>query len=32
VVFDESVFPFSSTPTTTPVPDPSSPFPSDTVV
>jgi hypothetical protein len=32
VVFDESVFPFSSTPTTTPVPDPSSLFPADTVV
>jgi hypothetical protein len=32
VVFDESIFPFSSTPTTTPVPNPSSIFPTDTVV
>jgi hypothetical protein len=32
VVFDESVFPFSTTPTTTHVPDPSSLFPADTVV
>jgi hypothetical protein len=31
VVFDESIFPFSST-TTSPVPDPSSLFPADTVV
>jgi hypothetical protein len=31
VVFDESVFPFS-TPTSTPAPDPSSLFPTDTVV
>jgi hypothetical protein len=32
VVFDESVFPFSNTSTTTPVPDPSSLFPADMVV
>jgi hypothetical protein len=32
VVFDESVFPFCSTHTTTPIPDPSSLFPADTVV
>jgi hypothetical protein len=31
VVFDESVFPFSTTPTTTHVPDPSSLFPADTL-
>jgi hypothetical protein len=31
VVFDESVFPFSSAPTTPSVPDPSL-FPADTVV
>jgi hypothetical protein len=32
VVFDESVFPFSSPPITTPAPDPSSLFPTDPVV